>query len=310
VNKIRRGNSVTVRNLPEIAATLDRSGTLEGLPFIPEMVKYCGQTFTVLWPVNKVLRGDNEGGLRQIKNTVLLDGAVCNGESHGDCQRMCFLLWKKAWIRPAIGEPIGLLDETDRLSDVGPKPQEIYLARDRVCQATELTVATTPLRLLDPRRYYWDLASRIYEPSAYLRYLLRGIYRKTLGRLFARKPAKEDPEYNMVSSDRLGLQRGDLVEVRSAEEIHETLDSKGRSQGLYFMPGMWGYCGRRFRVVRPVYRMMSERTGEMRPLRQTVILEGLTCNGKAHGGCQRGCFIFWKEAWLRRVAEGYKRHRG
>src|SRR5262249_5032171 len=26
---------------------------------------------------------------------------------------------------------------------------------------------------------------------------------------------------------------------------------------------------------------------------------GTRCDGQAHGGCQAGCLIFWKEAWLR-----------
>ena len=32
-------------------------------------------------------------------------------------------------------------------------------------------------------------------------------------------------------------------------------------------------------------------------------LEGLRCDGDAHGGCQAGCLIFWKEAWLKRESE-------
>ena len=32
-----------------------------------------------------------------------------------------------------------------------------------------------------------------------------------------------------------------------------------------------------------------------------VHLEGLRCDGSAHDGCQAGCLLFWKEAWLERV---------
>jgi hypothetical protein len=49
--------------------------------------------------------------------------------------------------------------------------------------------------------------------------------------------------------------------------------------------------------------MLGEKTGEMRSLKNTVVLEGITCNGQAYGGCQRGCYVFWKEIWLRRVSE-------
>jgi hypothetical protein len=300
-NIFRRGDLATVRGFPEIVATLDRSGTLEGLPFLPEMVKYCGQTFTVRWRVNKLLQDYSKAGLRQIKNVVLLDDATCDGEAHGDCQRVCFLLWKTAWIKPGTGEPSNVMTDVAAHPIVSPKPEEPLLPRGHACQATELTAATTPLHLLDPRRYYWDITSRIYKPSAYLLHLLGAVYRRTLRRLFERKHHEEDPLSNAVTSERLGLQLGELVEVKSAEEIRATLNPEGQNRGLYFMPSMWGHCGRRLRVLRPIYRMKSERTGEMRALKQTVILEGVTCNGKAHGGCQRGCYIFWKEIWLRRI---------
>ena len=42
----------------------------------------------------------------------------------------------------------------------------------------------------------------------------------------------------------------------------------------------------------------------MRRLERAVVLEGLRCDGGSHGGCQLGCMIFWKEAWLRSVPGG------
>ena len=36
-------------------------------------------------------------------------------------------------------------------------------------------------------------------------------------------------------------------------------------------------------------------------MRNAVHLAGLRCDGQAHGGCQAGCLIYWKEAWLKRV---------
>jgi hypothetical protein len=35
-----------------------------------------------------------------------------------------------------------------------------------------------------------------------------------------------------------------------------------------------------------------------------VHLEGVRCDGGGHGGCQAACMIFWKTAWLRKVADG------
>ena len=36
-------------------------------------------------------------------------------------------------------------------------------------------------------------------------------------------------------------------------------------------------------------------------MRGTVLLDDLRCDGSAHGGCQAGCRLYWKEEWLRRV---------
>ena len=97
---------------------------------------------------------------------------------------------------------------------------------------------------------------------------------------------------------------GDLVEVRSKAEILSTLDQDGRQEDLPFMPEMLQYCGQRFRVYKRAHKTCDfvTHTG-IRKLSNAVHLEGLRCDGSAHGGCQAQCLIFWKEAWLRRVSE-------
>ena len=96
---------------------------------------------------------------------------------------------------------------------------------------------------------------------------------------------------------------GQLVEVRSAGEIAATLDGAGRLEGMAFMPEMARHCGGRFRVQRTADTTCVEGLG-MRRLSTTVFLTGLRCDGAAHDGCQRGCLMFWKEAWLKAVEAG------
>ena len=43
---LRVGDLVEVRSADEIMATLDERGELENLPFMPEMLKFCGQRLT------------------------------------------------------------------------------------------------------------------------------------------------------------------------------------------------------------------------------------------------------------------------
>jgi hypothetical protein len=43
--RVRAGEMVEVRSKEEILATLDERGRLHGMPFMPEMLQYCGQRF-------------------------------------------------------------------------------------------------------------------------------------------------------------------------------------------------------------------------------------------------------------------------
>src|SRR5262245_6257937 len=99
---------------------------------------------------------------------------------------------------------------------------------------------------------------------------------------------------------------GDLVRVRSREEILATLDSRGALDALPFMPEMLAYCGREFRVGAVAHKTCDvvETPGRGRRLDRTVHLEGLRCDGSAHGGCEADCNLFWKDAWLAPVDGG------
>jgi len=97
------------------------------------------------------------------------------------------------------------------------------------------------------------------------------------------------------------LRVGTWVEVRSAEEIFASLDGNGCVKALPFMPEMLQYCGKRFRVYKSAHKTCTPPSLLLRTIDDTVHLEGLRCDGQAHGGCQAGCLIFWKEAWLRPV---------
>ncbi|MCL5282051.1 MAG: hypothetical protein M1376_19340 [Planctomycetes bacterium] len=99
----------------------------------------------------------------------------------------------------------------------------------------------------------------------------------------------------------LALQPGELVEVKSVEEILATLDGNRRHKGLLWMTGMKKYCGQRYRVYKRVQRITLESDGELRNMRNTVLLEDVLCDGREFGGCDRCCFHFWREVWLKRI---------
>jgi hypothetical protein len=100
----------------------------------------------------------------------------------------------------------------------------------------------------------------------------------------------------------MGLQPGDWVEVRTKEEIEATLDGQGKLRGLQFMPEMGKFCGKRLRVLRRVQKFKLETTGEMRNMRYpSYYLDGAWCDGEFHDGCERSCFLLWREEWLKKI---------
>ena len=107
----------------------------------------------------------------------------------------------------------------------------------------------------------------------------------------------------MLSSDRdvLNLEPGELVEVRPVEEILALLDNNRKYKGLLWMTGMRKFCGKRYRVLKRVDKILLESNGELRKMRNTVLLDGVMCDGDEFSGCNRLCFHFWREAWLRRI---------
>lgn len=94
---------------------------------------------------------------------------------------------------------------------------------------------------------------------------------------------------------------GDWVEVQSKAHILSTLDSCGQLDGMPFMPEMFAYCGMRFQVQKRAHKTCDT----VFPVRGRRVEKSVhlatRCSGEAHGGCQAGCLIFWKTAWLKRV---------
>jgi hypothetical protein len=97
---------------------------------------------------------------------------------------------------------------------------------------------------------------------------------------------------------------GDVVEVRPPAEILATLDENGELDAVPFMPEMLRHAGRRYTVSKRVEKICDTVAGAgSRRMQDTVYLEDLRCDGSAHGGCQAGCRLYWKESWLRPVDE-------
>jgi hypothetical protein len=100
------------------------------------------------------------------------------------------------------------------------------------------------------------------------------------------------------------FQSGDLVRVRSMEEIKSMLDPFKELKGCAFLDYMKQYCGTTQRVLQPVERFLDERDYKVKKARGVVLLEGVLCHGTpVFGRCDRCCHLFWREEWLEKIEE-------
>ena len=173
------------------------------------------------------------------------------------------------------------------------------------CQYTYhgLTSVTTPdnRSALPLRRRWWHLKGILWRLS-----ILgpRGFISTRFLSSRAHRPAHgaKEVERAELGARTLDLRPGELVEVRPIKEIFATLDDQDRLKGLRFTPEMVKFCGKRFRVHKKLHKIVLETTGELRRIKYpTVLLEGVFCDGSAHGRCDRSCFCFWREDWLKRA---------
>lgn len=301
---LRPGDLVEVRAPAEIARTLDSSGALEQLPFMREMVEYCGKRFRVLRRVVKVCASGMKSGstLRgfDTDDVVLLEGIRCSGEYHDGCQKSCTIFWREAWLRKVKqSDPDSVVPEEEReqlrralKTSIGPS---VYF-----CQASELLRAT---RNLARWERYLKCISDIRAGNCGLTEMVRriGIFlswkaRRVLFGVYARGRNKSTP------TETLNLKAGEWVKVKPIEIISQSLDGGASNRGLWFSPNMRLDCGRQKRVERRIEKLIVDGSGEMRQLRNTVFLEGSYC-GCAHiafGGCSRSEYVYWREIWLSR----------
>ncbi len=361
---LRDGDVVEVRGEEEILATLDEKGELDGLPFMPEMLRFCGRRLTVHKVAHKLCDTISRSGLRRMDDAVHLTGARCDGGFHGGCQTACSLYWKEAWLkrvdpdrsprgrvaeaangtapraaattplRPsapgedpaprsgpagaaapgdlAAGRPLLPLLEAATRKEPGPDGEERYS-----CQATELLrAAPVCLPFRDVRQYVADVRTGNAGLLATLRGILIGLfnrYQHLSTRLLPRPlRIKGGLRWGFVKggatgptpSARLDLKPGELVRIKSKEEILPTLNEDLLNRGMGFEEEMARFCGQTARVVARVDRCVDERTGRMLRMKNPcIILDGIVCAGVYNLNCPREFVPFWREIWLERVPE-------
>lgn len=314
----RPGDWVEIRSHEEILATLDEKGTCDGVPFMPEMLRYCGQRFEVFRRAEKTCSAGSPT-LRRVRNTVHLKELRCDGSAHGNCEAGCLIFWKEQWLKPSdrgasnvLPSPgpdaHGFARRESALNDLlnsaavalrapNGDGQETYF-----CQATEICRFSSLLPWWYLGQYIRDLTSGNVRLSEMAKGIFAGAVSKFRG---VAKFKREHPAGQNVrtASANTKLDVGELVQVKTAAEIAATLDQGMKHRGLRFTPGMRRYCGGEFRVIRRVTRVVDESTGKMIFLKNDCyVLDGAICPLAASRFCSRMAYQYWRDVWLTRVS--------
>jgi len=310
------GDFVEVRTAAEIFQTLDADGTLDGLPFMPEMLRFCGLRFRVYRCVDKINDMKSKTGVRRLRNTVTLEGLRCDGSSHDGCQAECQILWKVAWLQRTTVDAVSSDIPDEILPHDAPllkgfcerlKTKCLHSEVDGsiyFCQMTELFSASESMK-------WWDVRQDFY-PLFHGNVGLIGFLVASLTRLFntvqsfrggCGYPYCPKSHLSKTPNEDLGLKPGDRVRVKSIGAIAETLDRNSRNRGLRFDKEMIRFCGHRSGVRRGVSKIIGEDSGRMLTMKTPCItLEGMTATGEFLRLCSQNEYIFWREAWLERDA--------
>jgi hypothetical protein len=295
--RLRRGEWVEVKSEAEILATLDERGMLDGMPFMPEMRRFCGQRFQVKSRADRTVV--EKLAVRRMTDAVHLLELRCDGAAHDGCCRGCLLFWKEAWLRP-VSEP--RVTQTAPVTASLPTREE-----DRyICQATELTRATRHLPAYDVRQFARALWGEDTHPVD----LLRSIWIFARDMVSWRVFRRPQWEWNLLPGPcastpaaGLDLQPGERVRVKSKEAILATLDARGWNRGMEFSREMLQHCGKEFTVLRRVDRIIRESSAKMVRMKDTVLLEGLVYKDLVRLAAPRAEYMYWRECWLERVEE-------
>lgn len=315
--QLYRDQWVRVKSSAEIELTLDADGTLDGLPFMPEMVGLCGQHLQVARFANQVCANVGDVEIRQLDDAVVLNVNRCDGGDHGGCQMSCDFLWKSQWLDvaedgfeadspysgdgPLTHQKIAHNKEADRDAAFRRRLVQISSPADLEgkvtyrCQATELGVASKHSSAFNLKQYRVERERNGTSFMAIGKFLGSTLMRK----IVRRSENCEGPRRRTPVAD-LGLKVGDQVRVKSFQQIVETLDAKGCNRGLWFdQAEMKPFCGRTMTVTRRVARIIDESDGRLLELKvPSVVLNETQCSGLKRRFCGRGMLHFWREVWL------------
>jgi hypothetical protein len=293
-HRLMVADTVRVKSLAEIRATLDANSKLDGLPFMDEMAAFCGAQARVYRVIDKVYDYGRSREMRRLDDAVLLVGLRCDGSAHGGCEAACYLIWKAAWLETVEGSGALKAPAVPRREVPADPPETRYS-----CQYTELTTASQPITGAGLRGWFGPLVAGNVTFAAFrvaaLTRIFNTIQRKRGGAAFPTKPPFGAEKLPVVEP----LKAGDWVRVKLPHEIARTLDKNSKNRGLWFDDDMLKYCGKRLQVRGRITKIIDVGSLGMIPMKTPCIaLEDAHYSGEFQGFGEQHDYLYWREAWL------------
>jgi hypothetical protein len=287
------------------------------------MLQYCGRRMTVQASAHKTCDTIGQNGLLRMENAVHLAGARCDGSGHDGCQAACLTFWKHAWLRKVEGGRADPVPSEPRGDAPGLLPLLTIASRRPAaedgapvyrCQATELhRFAPRPLPLKQVSQFTADVRTGNAGVGAVVRSVLVALYDRFQGLSKKLLPAKlwikGGRQWGNIRGTAVktpnptsGLRPGDVVRIRSKDEVAATLNADGLNRGMGFDAEMGRFCGRTATVARRVDQIVDERNGRMIRMKSPcLVLENVVCEGAFNLNCPRAITPYWREAWLEKI---------
>lgn len=261
------------------------------------MFSFCSQTYQVKKTVHNFF---DEYRYKLYKTGLpfyILDGLLCDGAdepSHQQCDRSCYFLWHEDWL-----EGISNLHL--------PKTKGIH-ANKPDAVANEITQPVQEIPFCQLTNIH-DLAQKNswFNDFFQMRTKILRTWKRTLRFGWNRlsRQLRPSPRAESLKEDIDGsIQEGDIVKIKSWDELRKLLDDRGRYRRLFFINEMYEFCDKEYIVLKVIDSYYDEARNKMCKSKNVVILEDVECSGRQRlyrTECDRSCFFFWHTAWLKKT---------
>lgn len=291
------GDRVYVKSKDKILKLLSPDHKKDGCLFMDQMFSFCGQSYQVKKVVYHFFDEHRYKLYKTLMPLYILDDLRCNnvGESsQPKCNRSCYFLWHEGWI-----EDVASANPHETKKKLPNKPCDMAKEKIQPIKGIPFCQLTNIHDLAQKNSWFNDILQMctkiLRTGKRTLKFALNRVYRKLRPHTVTESQKEHISEY---------IQEGDIVRVKSRDEISRLLDDRDKYKRLLFIDEMYEFCDKEYKVLKLIDVFYDETQNKMCRSKNVVILENVTCSGRQRlyrMKCDRNCFFFWHTAWLKKI---------